>query len=1197
MSVSIFSERELSTLEEDTPLDSSKNSSIEVLSFLKSSGESAFLRGVHPSALAYLLARGSEFLGRPLVLVTPTDRDAEKYIEKIGFFLGKNGSRPDFPLDRRIWYFPSRTGHKAQWLGRMENTARRLEVLYALKSASSPIMVVTSALALMERIMPAEVLLKNSEYLVKGEEIDLDKLTRRLIERGYYRVSLVEEYGDFARRGSVLDIYAPLYRWPIRMELFGDEIESIRLFNPGSQRSLDVLEDVLLLPAGEAILDDAARALAQEAVYTDVRNGSLSPAAGNVWLERFQEGHQTAALETILSVFYEKTETLYDYLDPSTILAWSDTTLLRKEMEERYWQTCQEWKENRSTNEWTRPPSELFEDPRKLLDVGGRFQQVWANSLTEGADAGVFDLGTTGHEELVLAVKSHANKERLLEPLARQFQKWREEGILGFLVCRQKERAKRLADLLGGYGVDTIFSNRPFGEESYEAPAVKVLAGDMANGFIWPRERLAVVCDEEIFGKGSRRRSQKQVAGLFLNSFQDLHVGDFVVHVDHGIGTYKELVHLNVRSIESDFLLLEYQDGDRLYVPVDKLQKVQKYLGIEGQEPRIDKLGGRSWETAKRKAKEAAERVAEELLNLYALRRVNKGFEFSRPDKYFSEFEATFAYEETPDQIKAIEDVLEDMSSPRVMDRLICGDVGYGKTEVALRAAFKSVVDGKQVAMLVPTTVLVEQHHQTFRERFEGFPIVVETLSRFKTAAQQKQVLEGLKKGSVDIVLGTHRLLQKDVIFRDLGVLIIDEEHRFGVKHKEKLKQLRASVDVLTLTATPIPRTLHMSLAGIRDLSIIETAPQDRRAIETYVCKYEEFTVREAIYRELQRGGQVFFVHNHVKSIYQMASKLNQLVPEARVGVAHGQMKERELEKVMLDFVHRKIDVLACTTIIESGLDIPAANTIIINRADKFGLAQIYQLRGRVGRSSEQAYAYLLIPGEDLVSRDAQKRLRALLDFSELGAGYKIALNDLQIRGGGTILGSAQSGHIAAVGYELYLELLEKTVKTMKGETGEVEEIDPEINVPLSAFLPEGYIPDTDQRLLAYKRLATASAFADVDDIASEWRDRYGPFPESVRNLVMLAKMRLLFKQYGILRLDADNEYLVLHFVGQGELNKLLPLLEAKKCAFRVETDRRMRIEIWARHLPQRLLRLKRILQELGERVSDSHYPKQGPEV
>ncbi len=1177
-------EKPVMTSDEESP----KAGTREILAFLRDSKDAAVLRGTQVSALALLLARGLKSLKKSFLLVASTDREAENYAELITFFHGRDNSRADSPMDRKVWFLPSRTGRKSQSLRKMETTAHRMEALYALRTASTPAVVVTSAAALIERLLPPEILLKHCEYKVKGDSIDLEGLARQLVDRGYYRVSLVEEYGDFSIRGGVLDIFAPLYKWPLRFEFFGDELESLRLFHPSSQRSLGVLEEIMILPASEVILDAEARERAQQAVYEDVRKGNLTPAAGNVWLDKLQEGHQFGAFEGILSVFYEKTATLWDYLDPMTVVVWSDAPQNRRVMEESYLQANRDWNDKGSPHEWRRPPSELLEAPENMVAGGGKFQQLFVNSLS-GILPGqrVFDMGATGHQELAMAVRAHANKERLLEPLARKFEAWKEQGVVSFLVCHQRERAERLADLLKGYGTDVVYSAQPFGEESYDAPAVKVLAGPLDQGFFWPAEKLAIVAEEEILGRRSRRQPKKAVAGLFLNSFQDLHLGDYIVHVDHGIGIYRELVHLEVRGIENDFLLLEYQDGDRLYVPVEKLQKVQKYMGLEGQEPKVDKLGGKSWDAVKKRAMESAERIAEELLDLYAKRQVGEGFRFSPPDSFFQEFEATFAYEETPDQLKAIDDVLEDMSSARPMDRLICGDVGYGKTEVAIRAAFKVVMDGKQVAMLVPTTVLAEQHYQSFLERFEGFPVNVASLSRFKTPAQQKQVIKGLKEGTVDVVVGTHRLLQKDIAFRDLGLLVIDEEHRFGVKHKERLKELRVAVDVLTLTATPIPRTLHMALAGIRDLSTIETAPQDRRAIETYISKYDEYTIREAVYRELQRKGQVFFVHNHVQSIYQTANLLGRLVPEARVAVAHGQMKERDLEKVMMDFIRRRVDVLVCTTIIESGLDIPAANTIIINRADKFGLAQIYQLRGRVGRSSEQAYAYLLIPGENLISRDAQKRLRALLDFSELGAGFKIALNDLQIRGGGTILGSSQSGHIAAVGYELYLELLEKTIKEMKGEESDDEMIDPEVNIPLSAFLPESFIPDKDQRLLAYKRLATLSDAAAVEDLAGEWRDRYGPFPESARNLIMLAKLRLIAKRLGIIRLDKDGEYFSLHFSPHAEVDRISAFLGEKRCTFLAETDRKLKVEIWGRHLGQEVRRLKRILQEFGERVSD----------
>jgi transcription-repair coupling factor (superfamily II helicase) len=1160
-----------------------------VLDFLRSSSESFVLKGVEPGALACLLAESSRGQRRSFLLVAPSDRDAEKYADMLSFFCGKIDHNPVSPLDRKIWVLPSRTSHNVQLLGKTESTAKRLEALYAMRAAPLSTIIVTSALALSERLIPPDILMENVEYRVPGEDMELESLCRRLVERGYYRVSLVEEYGDFSQRGGVLDAYAPLYRWPLRLEFFGDELESVRLFHPSSQRSMGTLDDFVLLPASEIIFDDSARERAQNAVYEAVRNEDLTVSAANVWLDKLQEGHQFGAFEAVFPIFFERTATLFDYLEPRTVVVWSDFEEVKRRIEEHYHRVTNEWKEKYTPHEWKSPPQGLFQDPASLFRKIDRFRNIKANAFADASSSWrVFDLGSRPQDDLTHAVRSHPQKERLFEPVARQFETWQQEGIRTYLVCRHKEQARRLHELLESYGVHSMTSDQPFGKESYDAPVVKVVVGSLEKGFLWEAERLALVSEEELFGKRPRRRSKKSVSGIILDSFQDLHVGDYVVHVDHGIGVYRELVHLKLRGMESDFLRLEYLDGDRLYVPVDKLQKVQKYLGVEGRDPRVDKLGGKSWEAAKKKARESAERIAEELLSLYAARSVGKGYQFSPPDQYFREFEANFAFEETEDQIRAIEDVLDDMASPRPMDRLICGDVGYGKTEVALRAAFKAVMEGKQVAILVPTTVLAEQHYQTFAERLEGFPVRVASLSRFKTQAQQKQVLEGLVSGTIDIVVGTHRLLQKDVKFKDLGLLIIDEEHRFGVKDKEKLKQLRVAVDVLTLTATPIPRTLQMSLAGIRDLSTIETPPQDRRAIETYVSRYDELTIREAIYKELIRGGQVFFVHNHVQTIYHMATMLGRLVPEARIAVAHGQMKERDLEKVMLDFIGRKTDVLVCTTIIESGLDIPAANTIVINRADKFGLAQIYQLRGRVGRSSEQAFAYLLVPGENLITRDAQKRLRALLDFSELGAGLKIALNDLQIRGGGTILGSAQSGHIAAVGYELYLELLEQTVNRMKGEKAETEAIDPEINIDISAFLPESYIADTDQRLLAYRRLATASDEVMVEDLVNEWRDRYGPLPENAGNLILLAKTRLLFKKVGVVRMDGDPEGCVLTFPPSAELPKLLIFLDDKKCSFSLLGDRKLRIEIWARDQSQQLERLKSILQEFWERVSDA---------
>ncbi|HBD07412.1 MAG TPA: transcription-repair coupling factor [Syntrophobacteraceae bacterium] len=1178
-------------LKYQSPSEIPIGSTAEIISLLREGREDIVVRQSHPSAMSYLIARLFRELQGQILVVTASDLEARQFGESLSFFCGGAKSRDNRLQDQAIWTFPSRSGRKAQSLGKLESTANRLAALYALRMSNAPTIVVTSALALMERLLPEEVFSKAVDYRVVGETIDLDQFCRQLTERGYFRVPLVEEHGDFSRRGGVVDLYSPWYEWPLRLEFFGDELESIRLFHPVTQRSMRTMEDAIILPASEVILEAAARERAQQNLYRDVEQQRLTLAAAGVWLERLQEGHQASAFEELLTAFYEDTANLSDYLDPQTLIVLTDAGRVYQEMQERYWNLQQEWESRHTPHEWLRPPAEWLQEPTLVQQVLERFRKVMVNPPLEGDSSlrrqgASIALDCQGQDALVAEVRNHPNRERLLEPVAYQFKRWREEGLRSYLVCRSREQARRLVQLLDDYGVEVILSTERFAEDSFDATAVKVLVGELARGFLWPSEQLAVTCDEELFGKRrSHVRKKTSVAGLFLNSFQDLHLEDLVVHVDHGIGVYKGLLHLAVQDIENDFLWLEYQGGDRLYVPVDKLQKIQKYLGMEGHAPNVDRLGGRSWETAKQKARESAREIARELLQLYALRQVRDGLRFSPPDSLYREFEATFTYEETPDQQQAIEEVLADMISSRPMDRLICGDVGYGKTEVALRAAFKAVMDGKQVAMLVPTTVLAEQHFQTFAERFSGFPIEVASLSRFKSAAQQRKVLEGLQKGTIDLVVGTHRLLQKDVKFRELGLLIIDEEHRFGVKHKERMKELRVSVDVLTLTATPIPRTLHMALTGIRDLSTIETPPQDRRAIETFVCKYDEFTIREAIYRELQRGGQVFFVHNHVQSIYQMAAQLNRLVPEARFGVAHGQLQERELEKIMMEFVTQQLDILVCTTIIESGLDIPAANTIIINRADKFGLAQIYQLRGRVGRSAEQAYAYLLIPGEYLITRDAQKRLRALMDFSELGAGFKIALNDLQIRGGGSILGAAQSGHIAAVGYELYLELLERTVRELKGETME-EAVDPEINVPVSAFLPDSFMTVGEQRLLAYKRLATAADETDIDDLAIEWRDRFGPLPLPVKTLVLLAKIRLLLVRMRVVRLDGDQRGFALRFAADSPVTEPTMASYAMRQVRGVQvevTDRRLFIEVAGSDMSKRLARFRIVLQELYE--------------
>jgi transcription-repair coupling factor (superfamily II helicase) len=715
-----------------------------------------------------------------------------------------------------------------------------------------------------------------------------------------------------------------------------------------------------------------------------------------------------------------------------------------------------------------------------------------------------------------------------------------------------------------------------------------LLNGQVSAGFRWPEAAVALVTASEIWGVRKKRKARGRPATQReLLVFEDLKIGDLVVHDDHGIGRYEGLEKLKLENTVNDFLMIAYRDGDKLYLPVDRMGSIQKYMGVDGVIPVIDKMGGKAWDKLKAKAKKSAEKIAGELLKLYAARKVKRGFSHTLFEKELQEFESGFPFEETADQLKAIDDVLDDMHETVPMDRLVCGDVGYGKTEVALRASFVAVHNGKQVAILVPTTVLAEQHFATFCERFANYPINIACLNRFRSLKEQKEIVKGLQQGTVDIVIGTHRLLQKDIAFKDLGLFVLDEEQRFGVRHKEKLKKIRTAVDVLAMTATPIPRTLHMSLVGVRDISLIATPPEYRRAIVTYVCEFDEGIMKEAVERELKRGGQIFFVHNNVHSIDRMAARLKSVVPQVKLDVAHGQMDERGLERVMLKFVNKEINLLVCTTIIESGLDIPAANTILINRADRFGLAQMYQLRGRVGRSEEQAYAYLFIPDESRITRDARKRLKVLMEHSDLGSGLQIAMSDLKIRGGGTILGASQSGHIAAVGYDMFLKLMEEAIAEMKGEK-RLEPLKPEINASLSAYLPESYINDIDQRLSFYRRLAKATELEDISALKAEMKDRFGSLPDEAGQLLLKMMLKVMSVKAGVSRLDLNHNELLLHLSPQHQENPqgLVQLIMSNPHRFRLTPDEVLRIKLSAGGRLHRLNHAKNILKEIAHHVN-----------
>ena len=1062
----------------------------------------------------------------------------------------------------------------------------RLWALWNLLLDRRPLVVAASAPGALQLSMPKRALSETAELLEAGEEVDRDLFIQRLVRSGYYGTSLVQSQGDFSVRGGILDIYPPGAPRPVRAEFFGDQLESLRTFQTSNQRSKDEIKELVVLPASEAVFQpgraagiaESLRQISEEAGWLDLLWGPL--------VEGIEQEQYFPGLESFLPLFYDELSTVQSFAGPETIsLVYEPDRFI--EAGEKHLQRLEDHLARIQEEERPHLPlSDLFQTPEVLLDTLEKRGLISVSELDfsgpQSGPAHAFSLET--NQDLRAMITGTQASEGLLAPLAARLKSWLKRGLKAELLCHTREQAARMAELLQNYDVMAQVQGAEPDSVSEIAGTFAIKVGWLSSGFVLGAAGRAFVTEDELFGPKRRviRRAAEEVKGIHLSSFQDLQVGDIVVHEDHGLGQYLGLVKLEAGGRSNDYLHLSYKGGDKLYVPVERFGAVGKYVGAEDKAPALDRLGGTTWERVKARVKASIREMADELLKLYARRQLATGHAYSPRDSFFREFEASFPYEETPDQMSAIEEVLTDLGADKPMDRLVCGDVGYGKTEVAVRAAFKAVGDGKQVAVLVPTTVLAEQHYQTFVQRLTNYPIEVDVLSRFKKPAEQREILKRLASGRVDVIVGTHRLLSKDVAFKDLGLLVIDEEHRFGVAAKEKLKKLRTEVDVLSMSATPIPRTLSMSLSGIRDLSVIQTPPQDRLSVKTYLLKYDETTVCEAIARELDRGGQVFFVHNRVKDIGMVAGRLQRLMPLVKFGVAHGQQKEAELEAVMLKFLRRQVEVLVTTTIIESGLDFPTANTIIINNADRFGLAQMYQLRGRVGRSTEQAYAYLLVASAENLTRDARKRLRALLDFSELGAGYKVALHDLQIRGAGNLLGAAQSGQIAAVGYEMYVSLMEQAVRDMRGEEG-VEEVEPEMVLGLPAYIPESYVPDTEQRLIHYRRVSSIKDPVVLEDAADELVDRYGPMPPEVENLLEVMELKYWLKKVGAIRVEMGDNGMTATFGPAGPRNpdKVISLVQESRDRVRLSPEGRLFLPLKTPDNPGKLIEAKNILQGL----------------
>lgn len=1041
--------------------------------------------------------------GTSLLIVTHSANEAESIADDIKEFL------PDTP----VFVYPERELLIADVIAFSRDVmVERLQVLAHLATGKPGIFVTTVAAAV-QPVMKRDFFRDNLLRWQVGEEISEHYLVQ-LVQSGYERVEMVESQGQFSIRGGIVDIFPLTEPHAIRIELFDTEVDSIRTFDVSTQRSLEQLQEVLIGPALDFLvpssqLQSAADELEHHLTQRmrtltdiDVRERLLRTVGEDI--RKLQDGLPFYGQLRYTQTLKHHVQTLRDYFPGINTMILDEPSRIQ-EREKGLNKEFEEWLANALLR------GELLSGT--VLELN--YDAIWTHPRFAGVQFSTFSrpLGTHRYAAVAgVTAKPMQNFHGQMNLLKAEIERWTKSGMRLVLLAATPDRADRLERVLEDYRIRAVRS-----QSVTDTHTPQVLVGSLSSGFELPMSHLVVIVETEVFGtrkKGRRLRAEMSDAER-IKSYQELRSGDFVVHINHGIGKYLGIRTLEIDGRHKDYLHLQYAGNDTLYVPVDQIDQVQRFIGSEDKAPRVNHLGGGEWARVKQKVSNSVKDIAEDLVKLYAARQATPGHEFSDDTPWQKDFEAMFPYEETPDQLRAIDEIKRDMEQPRPMDRLLCGDVGYGKTEVAIRAAFKSVMDGKQVAVLVPTTVLAHQHLETFKERFGGFPATVEVLSRFRTRAEAQSVLKGMQDGSVDVVIGTHRLLQKSVQFKDLGLLIVDEEQRFGVTHKERLKQLRTNVDCLTLTATPIPRTLHMSMLGVRDLSVIETPPENRFPVQTYVVEFNEGLLREAIERELSRGGQVYVLFNHVGGIRSMADRVRRMVPDANVGVAHGQMAEEELERVMLDFLDRDVDVLVTTTIIETGLDIPNVNTLVVCDADRLGLAQLYQLRGRVGRSNRIAYSYFTYQKDKVLTEIAEKRLQAIKEFTELGSGFKIAMRDLAIRGAGNLLGAQQHGFINSVGFDLFNDMLSAAVKEAKGEV-EVTPPEPTLDLAIEAYLPEDFITNPAQKIAVYKKFKFVHSQEAANDLEEELEDRYGDLPEAVRNLLDVTRIKAYAALYGI---------------------------------------------------------------------------------
>jgi transcription-repair coupling factor (superfamily II helicase) len=1184
--------------------------------------------GVDDCQRLHLAAALQQKTGRPILFVTSSGTGAQRAAEDFNHLLGGGAAALSA---REVSFLRAAASSRDLTISRLE--ALGMAATGHLRALAVPVD------ALLDRLMPRARFLRDVLIVREGQQLDPGEMMARLIEAGYERVDVTEARGQCALRGGILDVYPVGQPNALRLEFFDDEVDSLRDFDVMTQRSIARRTEAAIYPASEVLLtpeEAQAAALRLEAALSTARGGGAAPVDrqreiekefGLMPFEQFFEmtgegdedalpsmfaipakpaparresppprtalarnfthrldalhsGHATEAMQSILHLIYAEPATLIDYFD-EPIIVMDQPERLRERCDNRALEFQEQFKTALSRDEAMPAQAGLlfaYDEILPRLDGCAVITlNPFARTIPDFKPSRLVKIDGLG---------ARAYQGNMRE-LKQDVDTWKAEGWRVALLAGGVARGQRLNRALFENDCPVPFVENP--PEALEAGQPVILPFALSRGFVYSEIKFAVVAEGDIFGVSKQRGHRKAGSSDKMSAFTDLQVGDFVVHENHGIGRYMGTVRLASEGTLRDFLHIQYMGSDKLYVPTDQMDRIQKYIGQEGATPRLNRLSGGEWQRQKAKVRSSIHEIAGELVKLYAARTAATGFAFSPDTPWQRQFEDSFEYEETPDQVQAIEDIKRDMERPQIMDRLLCGDVGYGKTEVALRAIFKCVMDGKQAALLAPTTILVQQHYATMTNRFHGFPVRIATLSRFSTAAEQKKTLAQLAAGELDVVIGTHRLLGKDVAFKNIGLLVVDEEQRFGVKHKETIKQMKRNIDVLTLSATPIPRTLHMSMVGIRDMSLLQTPPDERYPVQTYVVEYTDGLVRDAILREISRGGQVYVLYNRVKTIEAMYARLKKLVPEARIAVGHGQMREHALEDVMLDFYEGKHDVLLCTTIIEAGLDVPRANTLIVCDADRFGLSQLYQLRGRVGRSNKLAYAFLTVSPNKILTENADKRLSSIREFTEFGSGFRVAMRDLEIRGTGNLLGSEQSGHMASVGYDLYVKMIEEAMRDLRGDV-RLGDIQTKMELKIDAYLPSEYVRNDMTRVEIYKRIAQITTRAAREDVIEELIDRFGDPARPVMNLIEIAHMKNLCQRLGIDLVSAKAGALILRFsqAAQVDVVKLVAALRPFEKTLRLQAGRESAIvyQDGKKPLEDQLSGAVLMLEEIADQVA-----------